>query len=193
MTSRGLRGRVRERPRRHDGYEAYVSTQQPTPEPQAWLQGAHVEPGWPAGAEASEAQGPRQAGSVMARRGSGQDRLGHLNRGVEIRDVLRRGRHYSGAAGALKVSEGKADVPRLCVVVSRRVGGAVVRNRIRRRIREIARREIDLHASPVDLVFRASPGSGSMEFEGIYEAFTGQLRRAGLLQRPRREQWTGQR
>lgn len=124
--------------------------------------------------------------------GSGeQTRLGHLCRNSEIREVLRRGRHYSGDAGVLKVRRGKTEVPRLCVVASRRVGGAVIRNRVRRRIREIARREIDPEAQPVDLVFRANVESGRMDFEGIYGAFTGQLRKAGLIQRPRREQWTG--
>jgi ribonuclease P protein component len=65
----------------------------------------------------------------------------------------------------------------------------VVRNKVRRRIREIARREIDPEAGPVDMVFRANPRAATMDFESIYEAFTRQLRKAGLLDQPRRQQW----
>jgi ribonuclease P protein component len=68
----------------------------------------------------------------------------------------------------------------------------VVRNKVRRRIREIARREIDPEAGPVDMVFRANPRAATMDFESIYEAFTRQLRKAKLLDRPRKQQWTGE-
>lgn len=127
----------------------------------------------------------------MGRVAREQAHVGRLCRGAEIREVLRRGRHFAGDSGVLKVRRGKESVPRLCVVASKRVGGAVTRNLVRRRIREIARREIEPGVSPVDMVFRANAESGRMDFEGIYEAFTGQLRRAGLIHRPRREQWTG--
>ena len=64
-----------------------------------------------------------------------------LRRSVEFQQTVRRGRRAAGAAFVVVVSErGKAPSQvagsRLGVTVSRKVGGAVVRNRVKRQIRE---------------------------------------------------------
>lgn len=115
--------------------------------------------------------------------------LGRLARGGEIRKVLRTGRNYGCAAGSARIREGAAGEHRLCVVASRQVGKAVVRNRIRRAVREIIRREIVHDAAPVDLVFRARPASSDMGFWAIHGAVTDILRRAGLRARPDPARW----
>jgi ribonuclease P protein component len=57
---------------------------------------------------------------------------------------------------------------RLGVTVSRRVGGAVVRNRIKRRVRELFRRELRaaLPAS-TDLVVIARSGAGNIDYNSL--------------------------
>jgi ribonuclease P protein component len=115
--------------------------------------------------------------------------LGRLARGGEIRKVLRTGRNYSSPAGSARIREGTAKEHRLCVVASRQVGNAVVRNRIRRAVREIVRREIEHDAAPVDLVFRARPVAHDMDFWAIHSAVTEILRRAGLRARPEPARW----
>ena len=47
--------------------------------------------------------------------------------------------------------------PRLGITVTRKVGNAVVRNRIKRAVRELFRRNRDLLTRPVDLVVHARP------------------------------------
>jgi ribonuclease P protein component len=64
-----------------------------------------------------------------------------LRRSVEFQQVIRRGRRAAGAAFVVVVAQrSSASSPqlgsRLGVTVSRKVGGAVVRNRVKRRIRE---------------------------------------------------------
>ena len=64
-----------------------------------------------------------------------------LRRSVEFQQVMRRGRRVAGPAFVVVCSErrGPSDAERhsrLGITVSRKVGNAVVRNRVKRRIRE---------------------------------------------------------
>ena len=52
--------------------------------------------------------------------------------------------------------------PRLGITVSRKVGGAVVRNRLKRRIREIYRRHPDRTSLEHDLIVIARVGAGAL-------------------------------
>lgn len=77
---------------------------------------------------------------------------GRLRRGVDISAVLRGRRQRAGRSMIVHVAErsdGDGDRARVAVIASRRVGGAVQRNRAKRRLRELIRhlplrREVDL-------------------------------------------------
>ena len=56
-----------------------------------------------------------------------------------------------------------ASVGRLGITVSRRVGNAVVRNRLKRRVREWYRRERSALASGLDLVVIARPAAAKLD------------------------------
>lgn len=67
--------------------------------------------------------------------------------------------------------------PRLGMVVSRKVGSAVERNRIKRRIREVFRKvAVDLPA--VDFVIRPDAGSANLSGPQIAHAFLGAGKKA---------------
>ncbi|HBZ71262.1 MAG TPA: ribonuclease P protein component [Deltaproteobacteria bacterium] len=68
-----------------------------------------------------------------------------------------------------------ADRPRLGVTVSRRVGGAVVRNRVKRAVREWFRRSQALMAPNVDLVVIARQGAAGLRVREICEELRGVL------------------
>ena len=80
--------------------------------------------------------------------------------------------------------------PRLGISVPRRVGTAVVRNRVRRRLREIFRRTRSLFASPTPsagpmrLVVNARPSSADAAFAELLEDYRSAVTRA--LSRPQR-------
>jgi len=71
--------------------------------------------------------------------------------------------------------------PRLGLAVGRKVGNAVVRNRMKRRLREVFRRERALLAAPVDVVVIPQPGAAALSFEALRE----QLLRGMKAWRPR--------
>jgi ribonuclease P protein component len=72
---------------------------------------------------------------------------------------------------------------RVGVTVSRRVGKAVVRNRVRRRIREAARLVWPRLADGYDLVFVARPPSARADWRALKTAVDEVLGRAGLVRR----------
>ncbi len=64
--------------------------------------------------------------------------------------------------------------------VSKRIGGAVVRNRVRRRLREIVRLRLPKIASGWDVVLIARPPIAQAEFRQIETAVERLLQQAGL-------------
>lgn len=70
---------------------------------------------------------------------------------------------------------------RVGVVVSRKVGAAVERSRVRRLLRETFRLHQYELAQPVDLVLVARPSIAGRAFAGVEKDFLTVLRKAGLL------------
>jgi ribonuclease P protein component len=72
-----------------------------------------------------------------------------------------------------------ADPPRIGISVPRRVGGAVTRNRLRRRVRELFRRNRQLfHSSPALLVVHVRPTAARAPFEELAREYRETVRRA---------------
>jgi ribonuclease P protein component len=71
--------------------------------------------------------------------------------------------------------------PRALLVTSRRVGKAVVRNRVRRRLREVFRALSPRLTVPGDVAIVAHPGSGEVGYWVLFEEIAGLLAGARLL------------
>jgi len=70
---------------------------------------------------------------------------------------------------------------RLGVITSGKVGGAVVRNRARRLLREVFRLHRHQFSQPLDLVLVARPSIADKDFLEVEKDFLTMLRKTGLL------------
>jgi ribonuclease P protein component len=75
------------------------------------------------------------------------------------------------------VNHGTADPSRCGVIVSRAVGNAVTRNRVRRRLRAIGREVLGDLGSGCDIVMRALPGSPEVDWATLHAEVTDSIRR----------------
>ena len=102
-----------------------------------------------------------------------------LRRRRDFAAVYRSGRAYARGPLALRIRPNpETDCPRYGFAVSKRLGGAVTRNRIKRRLREAARRSGA--AGQVDIVVIARQGAQHASYRELDAVLSQLLRRAGL-------------
>jgi ribonuclease P protein component len=99
---------------------------------------------------------------MTARKGLGFPKAARIRRRREFLSMGQRGEKRRTPHFVL-VTERCSGTPRLGITVSRKVGGAVRRNRLKRRIREIYRRERDRIDLGQDLVVIAKIGAAELE------------------------------
>ena len=99
--------------------------------------------------------------------------------------MRREGESFHGKLIVLSVLQLDSDErTRVGLVTSRRVGGAVQRNRVRRRLREIVRLAQRELQSGRWLVLIARPAAAAAEFSALREDWTRLARRSSILGAP---------
>lgn len=109
-------------------------------------------------------------------------RSARLTRGAEFARVRAEGRTEHGRLMMCSVvRSGDGELARVGFITSRRVGSAVVRNRVRRRLREIVRadRPLLVRGSWVVLIARAAAAGAT--FDSLRDEWRRLAKRAGLL------------
>ena len=106
----------------------------------------------------------------------GRDR--RILRRADYLETYATGRRHVGRWLVFFVRPGRGAVARLGVTITKKTGPAVVRNRLRRRLRELFRRS-DLFATPVELVVNVRPGAEETTFSELSRDFEKLSRRAG--------------
>jgi len=91
---------------------------------------------------------------------------------------LRRARSGKGRLLSVRWRPLREPEVRVGIVVSKKVGKAVVRNRVKRRLREILRRT---HLPPAELMVVARPEAAEASFEELARDLYRALKRSGLL------------
>ena len=108
---------------------------------------------------------PASVGSSFPDSTGRSDRVRPLSGASEFNEVLRNGRRLRRGGVTVVVHRRHGGLPRTGLVVGRRVGGAVVRNRAKRRLRA-ALREVTL-AGATDYVVIATPVVATAPFEEL--------------------------
>jgi len=102
-----------------------------------------------------------------------------LSDSPEFERVYRQGTAYRGRHFSVHAFPNEHGTPRLGLSVSRKVGNAVTRNAVRRRLREMFHSCISETSGNLDLVVSARPAAAEATFEELREEFGKALGRVG--------------
>ncbi len=102
-----------------------------------------------------------------------------LRRSSDFDRVSQIGKGRANELVVLRYAPNDVSTMRVGYAVSKRVGGAVTRNAVKRRLRA-AVRKLGPRESGVDLVFIARPQITQADYHGIEDAVADVLKRAGL-------------
>ena len=97
----------------------------------------------------------------------------------EFERVYRQGTAYRGKLFSMHAFPNEHGTPRLGLSVSRKVGNAVTRNAVRRRLREVFHSCISGTSENLDLVVSARPAAAEATFDELREEFGKSLGRDG--------------
>jgi ribonuclease P protein component len=97
----------------------------------------------------------------------------------EFERVYRQGTAYRGRLFSVHAFLNEHGTPRLGISISRKVGNAVTRNAVRRRLREVFHSCLSELAGNLDLVVSARPAAAEATFEELREEFSESLGRVG--------------
>jgi len=103
-----------------------------------------------------------------------------LTSAADFKRVRRDARSYAHPLALLLISPNQRSSNRYAILAGRGVGGAVQRNRARRRLREALRACSPALPGGWDLLLIARPGVNRAGWEELREAIGGLLRKAGL-------------
>jgi ribonuclease P protein component len=125
---------------------------------------------------------PRASGSTGAPGGEAQrfSRADRIKKRYEFRQVQLSGRRIHTPHFLIVVQPNALHNTRLGITVTKKVGSAVERNRIKRVVREVFRRNRSLFPPDHDVVFIAKRGSTTIDYDGLHT----ELRRAARKLRP---------
>jgi ribonuclease P protein component len=103
---------------------------------------------------------------MTARKGQGFPRTARIRRRKEFLSLGRSG-DKRRTENFVLVTRPCGIVPRIGITVSRKVGGAVTRNRLKRRVREMFRRHPDRARFDLDVIVIAKPGAASLTLQAL--------------------------
>jgi len=156
--------------------ETNVSTEQPKAQTNSRFSRPHEQPRRTPGAQAAarqrsqaaDRQHPTEAATLTASpRGQRLPRTIRIRKRPEFLALERSGRRRAGTRFVVLTQSNHLGVSRLGITASRRVGGAVVRNRVKRLVREFFRRHRIAIVPPQDIVVIARPPAATATYADV--------------------------
>lgn len=100
-----------------------------------------------------------------------------IRKRTEFVELYRKGRRIRGRYFHLVFQPNERGFSRLGVVVSKRIGKAVVRNRIKRWFREVFRKNKAVLARPVDMVLIAQKDILGLDWKSLVEEYRNMVKK----------------
>lgn len=100
-----------------------------------------------------------------------------LTDSAEFERVYKQGTAYRGKLFSVHAFPNELDTPRLGLSVSRRVGNAVARNSVRRKLKEVFSSALPEVPGSLDLVVSARPAAADAAFDELGTEFSRALRK----------------
>lgn len=111
------------------------------------------------------------------------DRKYRLTSSKDYQRVRRTGKSYAHPFIILVIAPNGKGISRVGVSASRAVGGAVARNRAKRRLREVIRGYLSQFEPGWDMILIARSPALDAKWTSLNESITGLLKQAGILGR----------
>ncbi len=99
--------------------------------------------------------------------------------------LYRKGNRYKGKYFSLIYLPSRLTFSRVGVVASRKVGNAVTRNKVKRRMRDLFRRNKGLLNFPLDMLIIARPETGEVKWPELKEQYMAAVERIFKKKRER--------
>lgn len=104
-----------------------------------------------------------------------------LRKNMEFKRVFSGGKNYWNRNLILYVRKNKLDESRYGITITKKIGNAVVRNKIRRRIKEIYRLNLNRIKNGYDLIFVPKKNIVDLSFKELESAVIHILKISGML------------
>ena len=109
-----------------------------------------------------------------------------LKRKKQFRQVYRKGKSVACRELVLIYAKNRSDMVHVGFSVGKKLGNSVVRNRVKRRLREAFRPNLPLLLPGFDLIVIARDAARDAPFSSLADSLRYLLRKAGLFQKPKR-------
>lgn len=109
-----------------------------------------------------------------------------LKRNKQFRQVYRKGKSVACRELVLIYAKNRSDMVHVGFSVGKKLGNSVVRNRVKRRLREAFRPNLPLLLPGFDLIVIARDAALDAPFSSLADSLRYLLRKAGLFQKPKR-------
>lgn len=105
-----------------------------------------------------------------------------IRKDYEFRRIYKNGKSFANRYMVVYVMKNRSDNTRIGISVSKKVGNAVTRNRIRRIIKESYRLNVDPKVKKgYDLVFISRVAAKDADYKTIEKSICGLVKKAGVL------------
>lgn len=169
--------------RRRENLEKNVSAEQRFQEADPRVQGPHGHQGGTPGSEKKKGQGKEASDSVRESRAFGFPPPVRIRSRADFLRVQTSGRKVRGRCFTLLTIQNELPASRFGITVSRKIGNAVERNRVKRKIREIQRLSRHEVLPGSDIVLVARKASLLTSFEEMQKEYLRLVRLAGLAKK----------